>query len=91
MQSGVRGFPIEAEYTSAIVDVLEANGIAVRQYSMGSPANVDSHHLEARFLDGGLTASTGKYWYGRKGAWIEGRKAVEWVARLLDLQRLPKQ
>lgn len=85
VRSGVQGFPVDAENTRAVVDALECNGIEVRQYSMGSPANVSSYHLEAKFKDGGLTASTGTYWYGRRGAWIEGLEAVEWVASLLDL------
>ena len=90
VRSGVRGRPVEAGFTAAVVEALEANGVAVRQYSMGSPANVDSFHLEAKFQDGGLSASTGNYWYGRKGAWIEGRQAVEWVAKLLNL-KLPHE
>lgn len=84
--SGVKGYPVEAEYTSAVVEALEANGVTVREYTMCSPVNIDSHHLEAKFADGGLIASTGHYWYGRKGAWLEGRETAEWVAKLLDLK-----
>jgi hypothetical protein len=85
MGSGVQGFPVDAHLTQVVVDALESNGVEVRQYSMGSPANVSSYHLEAKFRDGGLSASTGTYWYGKRGAWIEGRDAVEWVVELLDL------
>lgn len=83
--SGVRGWPLKAENTAAIASALRSNGITVREYSMGSPANMDSYHLEAKFFDGGLKASTGKYWYGRKGAWITGHEAIAFVAEILDL------
>jgi len=83
--SGVMGEPTDAPNTEAVVEALRANGVEVRFYSLGSSAGVDSHHLEARFLDGGLHAQTGSYWYGKKGAWIDGPEAVKWVGQLLDL------
>ena len=83
--SGVKGFPDNAQLTHIVVDALESNVVEVRHYSMGSAANASSYHLEAKFKDGGLSARTGTYWYGERGAWIEGRDAVEWVAELLDL------
>lgn len=83
--SGMMGQPTDARNTEAVVGALIANGVEVRFYSLGSPAGVDSHHLEARFLDGGLHAKTGSYWYGEKGAWIDGPEAVKWVGQLLDL------
>jgi hypothetical protein len=83
--SGVRGFPRDAPITDRIAGVLDDNGIPIREYSMGSPANMDSYHLEAKFLDGGLNASTGAYW-GEKGAWVTGTSAVKLVAELLDLK-----
>lgn len=66
--------------------VLEKQGIAIRAYSLGSPANVDSFHLDAKFKDGGLTAKTGAYWHSERGAWITGETAVDWVAALLHLR-----
>lgn len=56
---------------------------------MGSPANCDSYHLEASFLDGGLRAKTGNYWYAARGAWIRGPKAVLLVALKLGLNVTP--
>ena len=44
-----------------------------------------SSNLDATFLDGGLTASTGDYWYGQRGTWISGIKALLLAAGLLEL------
>jgi hypothetical protein len=88
--SGVQGWPTDAPLTAEIKRFLETAGIAVRAHSMGSPANVDSYHLEAAFEDGGLYASTGTYWFGQRGAWIRGRKAVMWLAKQLGLCKIPE-
>jgi hypothetical protein len=55
---------------------------------MGSPANVDSFHLEAKFLDGGLAGETGNY-FGERGAWIDGPRAVLLIALQLGLKVRP--
>ena len=83
-RSGVRGLPTEAETTAEIVEALKEMGVPVRVHSMGSPANVDSYHIEAQFADGGLFAKTGSYWYERRGAWIEGPQAVAFVGVSCD-------
>jgi hypothetical protein len=88
--SGVHGYPDTAPLTAAIIDRLEASGIIVKSYSKGSPANVTSYHLDARFEDGGLTASTGCYWFGERGAWIKGAKAIVTLANILALRSVPQ-
>ena len=55
--SGVRTIPEDSEQVREIAHLLETNGISVRRYNMGSPMNVDSSHIEARFLDGGMELS----------------------------------
>ena len=89
--SGVQTHPTDAALTAEIKRCLVSSGVPVREYSSGSAANADSYHLEADFEDGGLYASTGNYWFGERGAWIKGRKAVEWVARKLELTRMPEE
>lgn len=83
--SGVRRWPTDATATRSVVELLNRRGIETKQRSMGSPANADSYHVDAAFLDGGLHATTGNYWFGEKGAWIDGREAAAWVARGLGL------
>lgn len=83
--SGVRGYPDRAPKTSELIELLIKEGIEVKKYTMGSPANMDSHHAKASFLDGGLNSCTGKYWYGVKGAWISGEKAFQFVVEKLGL------
>jgi len=87
--SGVHGYPNDAPLTEEIVRSLKLSGITVRSFSMGSPVNVTSHHLEAKFEDGGLYAATGGYWYGERGTWITGMKAVTWLAQMLGLKKIP--
>jgi len=83
--SGVIGWPTDARTTNALTSLLKNNGIEIRQRSMGSPANANSYQLDAAFLDGGFHATTGNYWFGEKGAWIHGPKALAWVARSLGI------
>lgn len=83
--SGVQGEPTEAPMTDLIVGAIQTAGADVRGCWSGSAANATSHHLEADFLDGGLRASTGDYWYSPRGAWLMGEDAVAWVAHLLGL------
>ena len=52
---------------------------------MESPINVDSHYAEASFLDGGLYAATGNYWYEERGAWINGEQAFKFLTDKLGL------
>ena len=87
--SGVQTYPDDAELTSEVVACLENSGISVRAYSSGSPGNVTSHHLEAKFEDGGLYAATGSYWFGERGTWIKGKQAIVKLAQLLSLRRIP--
>jgi N-formylglutamate amidohydrolase len=82
--SGVRGWPHHADGTAEVVEALKSVGIDVRTYSDGSPANVSSYHCEAAFESGRLTAKTGAYWYESRGAWIEGARALTFVAAITD-------
>jgi hypothetical protein len=84
--SGVRGWPTDCLLTQVVVDACKGLNISVDEYWMGSPANVDSYHLKATFLDGGLYASTGRYLFSPRGAWITGKKAVLIVAFQLGLK-----
>ena len=86
--SGVKTYPTNAALTAEIELCLEAAGIAVNQRSSGSPANADCYRLEAAFEDGGFYASTGNYWYDERGAWIKGRKAVDWIAAQMGLRAI---
>ena len=83
--SGVQKFPTHAPLTRRIVQHLESKGITVDRRSWGSPANVDSHHLDALFLYGRFHAKTGNYWIEPRGAWVEGEDAVTWLAHGLGL------
>lgn len=84
--SGVRGKPEESQGTNQVVKILAEHHISVSSYSMGSPGNVTSYHLEATFQDGGLYAKTGNYWQEKRGAWIYGEKAMEYMAAMLNLK-----
>ena len=42
------------------------------------------------FDDGGLSVTTGNYWYGRRGGSITGVNALRRVIRLLDLRVTPR-
>ena len=70
--SGVTGTPERARFTRMVVDMLAAIGMKLdRAVSMGM-VNADSHSLKVRFLDGGLTAETGSYIGGQRGAYVTG-------------------
>jgi hypothetical protein len=86
--SGVRGYPSDAKYTNAIIELLKNSNVIVEEYTSGSPVNVDSHHVRAIFLDGGLYASTGNYWYSERGAWITGKEAFKFIVDRLHLINL---
>jgi hypothetical protein len=83
--SGVRRYPEDAEWTAAVVKALESSGIEVRRFSYGSPANIDSQHLEAKYLDGRLFAETSNGIGCERGAWVTGCKAVIFTAWKLAL------
>jgi hypothetical protein len=68
----------------AVVRACEELGITIKEDVEGSPVNVDSFHLEAHFLDGGLSVTTGDY-FGERGAWIYGPRAVLLLALQLGL------
>jgi hypothetical protein len=88
--SGVFGWPDQCEQTAAIAAACEELGIRVIRKSGGSPGNANSYTLEAPFLDGGLQAKTGNYWYERRGAWIVGARALLLVALALKLSVSPQ-
>jgi hypothetical protein len=52
---------------------------------MGSPVNVDSFHLRAAFLDGGLTGEWAG-WFSPRGACIDGPKATLLIALQIGLR-----
>ena len=85
--SGVRGSPCDCLATAAVVQVLRDAGIHVRSSFMMplDSRGCGTSNLDATFLDGGLTASTGDYWYGQRGTWISGIKALLLAAGLLEL------
>lgn len=84
--SGVQDPPAEASTTAAVLAACETLGIKVRSYCMASPANVTSYHIDSRFLGGGISAMTGRYFYGERGAYIRGRKAVLLMAFRMGLR-----
>lgn len=84
--SGVFGPPEICKQTAAIVTACEESGVHVLRGGSGSPANASSYTLEAKFLDGGLQAETGDYWYGKRGAWVNGARAMLFVALTLQLR-----
>lgn len=88
--SGIHGRPEEAKWTGAITNLLESFGVVVERYCEGTPVNVDSHHLEAQFLDGGLYATTGNYWCSERGAWVFGARSALFLGLALSL-RIPQR
>lgn len=84
--SGVSGKPERARFTKMIVRGLENVGIDVEHTVSMGMVNADSYYLNATFLDGGLSATTGNYIGGAKGAYITGPKAVLLVALALRLK-----
>ena len=87
--SGTSGEPADSPQTAIIVEALRANDIDVRDYTIDSPANPPSYHLDASFEDGGLSAQTGPHLGLEKGAYVSGYQAVVFVARMLDLRGVP--
>lgn len=79
--SGVRRWPKDSATTRAIAEMLKQEGVEIKERASGSAGNANSYYLDATFLDGGLHATTGSYWFGEKGAWIHGCEAVARVAR----------
>ena len=85
--SGVRGFPSDADKTKAVIKILKDVGVPIREYTMSSPCNPSSYHVEAFFEDGGLRSVTGNYWYSERGAWISGEKAFDFIVQKLGLRK----
>ena len=73
-----------------VVNALRGVGIRLDARNWGSAANADSYHLDAKFEDGSFKAETGKYWYGSRGAWITGPRALAFIAILLDREPSPR-
>jgi hypothetical protein len=88
--SGVSGPPEDAETTRAVVAFLEASGVAVTRSGSGGIGGGEMYTLRAPFLDGGLFAQTGVYFYQSKSAWITGARAAMFVALGLGL-RVPRR
>ena len=84
--SGVFEQPESCEQTAAIVTACEESGIQIVRPSSGSPANANSYSLEANFLDGGVQAQTGNYFFGKRGAWVIGARAMLFIALTLQLR-----
>jgi hypothetical protein len=74
----------------AVLDALESDGVSVLEKSMGSPANCCSYEFSASFDDGGLSVTTGNYWFERRGGTISGKEALSRVIRLLNLRVSPR-
>lgn len=89
-RSGVRTRPEDAETTAMVVDALGTAGIRLNARNWGSAANADSYHLDANFADGSFKAETGNYWYGSRGAWITGPRALAFIGVLLDRDPSPR-
>ena len=83
--SGVQSQPHTSEETSAVLEACESLGIGIEHRNFGSPANADSYKIHAVFLDGGLDGETGNYWFGPRGVWVRGPKAVLLIALQLGL------
>jgi hypothetical protein len=83
--SGTAGAPESATWTRAIVDLLRRNGISVDSRVSTGMVNAEMYSLSAKFLDGGLSATTGNYIGGERGAWVTGARAAAFVALGLDL------
>lgn len=89
-RSGVRTWPESAETTAMVVSALRGVGIRLHERNWGSAANASSYHLDANFEDGSFKAETGNYWYGSRGAWITGPRALAFIAILLDREPSPR-
>lgn len=83
--SGVSGPPETAETTKAVVAFLEQAGVNVVRSGFGGIGGADMFTLDAPFLDGGLFAQTGSYFYQSKSAFVAGARAVLFVALGLGL------
>ena len=87
--SGTHGIPELSKQTAAVVVALDELGIEMQRYWSATPINPDSFRIIADFLDGGLEAMTGNYWYHPRGAWMGGPKAVLLLSLQLGLKVRP--
>lgn len=78
--SGISGPAERAPWTGAIVALLERHGVNVDRSGSSSFSGADSHRLSARFLDGELSAETGNYIGGSRGAYLYGARAATFIA-----------
>lgn len=88
--SGVSGSPIDCARVARVVESLRSLGLNVREGGFAGMCAADMYTLEAKFLDGELSAETGNYFGGTKGAWVEGKEAVRLLAGLLGLNLSPR-
>ena len=83
--SGVSGEPGTATSTRAIIDFLKGEGVVVREW--GQPGmGADIHYVQAKFLDGELSGTTGNYIGGSRGSQLSGARAALFVALGLGLK-----
>ena len=84
--SGVSQRPERAHWTGAVVTLLESHGIVVDRAGSSSFGGADSYRVSARFLDGELSAETGNYIGGSRGAFVYGARAALFIALGLELR-----
>jgi hypothetical protein len=87
--SGVKSRPWASDETRSVLEACQSLRIQVEEWGYGSPANASSYHVKATFLDGGVEGQTGDYWFGERGVWVRGRKAVLLLALELGLSVRP--
>jgi hypothetical protein len=83
--SGVKSWPGTGRETRAVLEACKLLAIPVKEGGGGSAANASSYAVSATILDGGIEGQTGDYWYGPRGVWVRGPKAVLLLALQLGL------
>jgi hypothetical protein len=68
-----------------VVALLADHGVSTVRSGSSSFGGADSHRLKASFLDGELSAETGNYIGGVRGAYIYGARAALFIALGLEL------
>jgi len=89
MYGGPNDIPMHPKL-EAILGALEGDNVSISEELTGSPAHCLSYTFSAQFDDGGLSVTTGNYWFGERGGAITGVKALSRIIDLLEMRVSPQ-
>jgi hypothetical protein len=67
------------DYSGALFSLCDSFAVKKEHFFTESPINPRCEERRSLFLDGGVEKLDGDYFFGRKGTWISGRRALRFI------------